>query len=504
LAEISNWDCCGSGGHGPRAGEGQVVLLNGEAGIGKSRIVQALKEQVMAEGATRIEFRGSPYHQNSALYPIITHLQRFLQFHYEDDPQEKLTKLQQALARYHFPQADTVALMAALLSLPQPNDAPPLALSPQKQKQKTQEVLVAWIMEEAEQRAVYCVWEDLHWADPSTLELLPLFFDQVPIKRIFAVLTFRPDFIPQWRLRSYIAQLTMNRLGRQPVEVMVGKITGGKPLPREVVQQIVAKTDGVPLFVEELTKTVLESVESIGSQSGRALQAIPIPATLHDSLMARLDRLNTAKEIAQLGATLGREFSYDLLQTISPLDERTLQQGLQQLVDAELLYQRGVPPQATYLFKHALVQDTAYQSLLKSTRQQFHRQIAQVFEQRFHETMEMQPELLAHHYTEAGLIARAVPYWQQAGQSAIKRSANVEAIGHLTKGLEVLQALPDSPERRKQELVLQIILGQALIAAKGQGAPEVGKVYTRAYELCQQEGDSSQLFTVLRGLRFFI
>jgi class 3 adenylate cyclase len=330
-----------------KGGAGQVVLLSGEAGIGKSRLVQTLKEQVSAEDATRIEFRCSPYHQNSAFYPIIEHLQRLLQLHREESPQIKLEKLQHALSHYRFPQADTVSLLATLLSLPQPENSPRLTLSPQKQKQKTQEALVAWMAEEAERQAVYCAWEDLHWADPSTLEFLTLFLDQVPATRLLAVLTFRPDFTSPWRARSHIAQLTLNRLGRHPVEAMVEQITDGKPLPREVVQQIVAKTDGVPLFVEELTKMVLESIESIesigsvGSQNRTSLRASAIPATLHDSLMARLDRLGSAKEVAQMGATLGREFSYDLLHAVSPLDEAALQQGLRQLVEAELVYQRG-------------------------------------------------------------------------------------------------------------------------------------------------------------------
>ncbi len=242
-----------------KEGAGQVVLLSGEAGIGKSRLVQALKEQVLAEGATRIEFRCSPYHQNSAFYPIIDHLQRLLQFAHNETPQAKLAKLQQALTAYRFPQADTLPLLATLLSLPQPEGMPPLTLSPQKQKQKTQEALVAWIIEEAEKAAVYCAWEDLHWADPSTLEVLTLFLEQIPTTRVFSVLTFRPDFTPPWSPRSYLTQLTLSRLGRPHVESMVEKVTGGKALPLEVLQQIVSKTDGVPLFVEELTKMVLES-----------------------------------------------------------------------------------------------------------------------------------------------------------------------------------------------------------------------------------------------------
>jgi class 3 adenylate cyclase len=482
-----------------KASDGQVVLLSGEPGIGKSRLVQTLKEQVIAEGATRIEFRCSAYHQNSAFYPIVDHLQRLLQFSPQDTPQAKLTKLQQTLARYRFSQPDTFPLLASLLSLPQPQGALPLTLSPQKQKQKTQEALVAWIVEEAEKATVYCAWEDLHWADPSTLELLTLVLDQVPTNRLLALLTFRPDFTPPWRPHSHITQLTLTRLGRPQVEAMVEKITGGKALPAEVLQQIVAKTDGVPLFVEELTKMVVE--QNVGAYCNTPL--LGIPATLQDALMARLDRLAPVREIAQVGATLGREFSYELIRAVCPLDEALLQQGLRQLIDAELLYQRGLPPQATYLFKHALIQDTAYQSLLKSTRQRYHQQIAQVLEQRFPETKETQPELLAHHYTEAGLVALAISYWQQAGQRAAQRSANVEAISHLTTGLELLKTLPNTPERAQQELVLQIGLGEPLKATKGYAALEVEQVYTRARELCQQLEETPQLFPVLWGLWSF-
>ena len=498
-----------------KVGEGQAVLLSGEPGIGKSRLVQTLNEQASAEGATRIEFRCSPYHQNSAFYPIIEHLQRLLQFVPHETPQAKLSKLQQRLTAYRFPQADTLPLLAALLSLPHPEGVPPLMLSPQKQKQKqkqkTQEALVAWIVEEAEKAAVYCAWEDLHWADPSMLELLTLYLEQIPTSRVFTVLTFRPDFTPPWGPRSYLTQLTLSRLGRAQVEAMVEKITGDKALPLEVMQQIVSKTDGVPLFVEELTKMVTESmgsiesirsIESVGA-TGQPSLPLGIPATLHDALMARLDRLGPAKEIAQLGATLGRELTYDLLQAVSPVDEAMLQQGLRQLVEAELIYQRGLPLQAIYLFKHALVQDTAYQSLLKSTRRQYHRQIAQVLEGQFTGTIETQPELVAHHYTEAGLIEQAVPYWQKAGERATRRSAYVEAIRHFTKGLELLKTLPDTPARAQFELTLQLALGSPLVATKSWAAPEVERIYARAQELCRQLGETPQLFGVLVGLWAF-
>ena len=319
-----------------QAGNGQVVLLSGEPGIGKSRLVQELKAQVTQAGATQIEFRCSPYHQNSALYPVTEHLQRLLQFAPDDTSETKFDKLQQQLGRYRFPQPDTLPLLAALLSLPHPEGVPPLTVSPQKQKQLTQEALVAWLIEETDQQPVYNSWEDLHWVDPSTLEVLELLLNQVPTTRLLAVLTFRPEFVPPWGAHSYLSQLTLSRLGQSYVNVMVDRVTSGKALPQEVVQQIVTKTDGVPLFVEELTKTILESglVRAVNShyELTGPLSSVAIPSTLQDSLMARLDRLAaTVREVAQLGATIGREFSYELLAALSPLDEETLQHGLSQL-----------------------------------------------------------------------------------------------------------------------------------------------------------------------------
>jgi len=297
------------------------------------------------------------------------------------------------------------------------------------------------------------------------------------------------------------------RLPRRQAAEMTGRVAHSKALPAEVVEQVVAKTDGVPLFVEELTKMVLESGllqerEDRYELTG-PLPPLAIPTTLHDSLMARLDRLATVKSLAQLGATLGREFSYELLQAVSPWDEATVRRGLQQLVATEFLYQRGLPPQATYLFKHALIQDAAYQSLLRSTRQQYHQRIAQVLEAQFPETVTTQPELLAYHYTEAGLTEQAIPYWQRAGQRAVERSAHVEAISHLTKGLELLKTLPDTPERTRQELDLQITLGPALMVIKGPAAPEAERVYNRARALCQHVGETSQLYPTLWGLWLF-
>ncbi|MGE0682841.1 MAG: adenylate/guanylate cyclase domain-containing protein, partial [Candidatus Binatia bacterium] len=483
-----------------KVGAGQVVLLSGEPGIGKSRLVETMRERVEHEGAACLEFHGSPYHQNSALYPIIDYLQRALQFGRDDSPTTKLEKLQQRLSRYRFPRPDTPSLLAALLSLPFPEHSPPLAMSPQKQKQMTQDALVAWFVEETEEGPVYSVWEDLHWADPSSLAVLKLLLNQAPPIRLLTVVTFRPEFHLPWEIRSYMSQLTLNRLGRQHVKAMVERMTNERTaLSTEVMQQIVRKTDGVPLFVEELTKTVMESGFDLEARRA-APPLLSIPATLQDSLMARLDRLGAAKEVAQLGATLGREFNYEFLRALSSLDDSALQQELQQLVKAELLYQRGLPPQAAYLFKHALIQDAAYQSLLKNTRRHYHQQIAQMLQKRFPDVQETQPELVAHHYTEAGLIVQAIPYWLQAGQRATQHSAPAEAISHLTRGLELLKTLPDTSERAQQELSLQLALGVPLMATKGYADPGVEHAYSRARVLCQQGRDTPHLFPALLGL----
>jgi TOMM system kinase/cyclase fusion protein len=490
-------------------GRGQVVLLSGEAGIGKSRLVEVLRQQVLGQGATRLVYRCSPYHQQSALYPVIDHLQRVLHWDSTVAPEARLAALEQVLRQSQLPLEEIIPLLAALLSLPHPAHYPVLQLSPQRQRQKTYDALVAWLLAEAEQQPILAVWEDLHWADPSTLEFLGLVLDQAPMARMLTLLTCRPEFHPPWTSRSPLTQVTLTRLGRLQVEAMITSLTGGKTLPVAVVEQVVAKTDGVPLFVEELVKMILESglVREEGDHYVLTgpLPPLAIPSTLHDSLMARLDRLTTVKEVTQLGATIGRTFTYELLRAVSPLDGATLQQGLRQLVEAELVYQRGTPPQATYTFKHALIQEAAYQSLLRGTRQQFHQRIAQGLEARFPAIIETQPELVAQHYTEAGLAEQAVVYWQRAGQQASDRSAHLEAISHFTTGITLLQTLPETPEHTQHALTLHLALGAALQVAKGQAAPEVEHAYIQARALCQQVGETPELVPVLFGLwRFYL
>jgi predicted ATPase len=382
-------------------------------------------------------------------------------------------------------------------------------MAPEQQKQRTLHALLTILLRIAAQQPVLFVMEDLHWVDPSTLEFLTLLIEQGPTARILTLLTFRPDFSPPWTGRSHLTPVTLPRLPRRQAAEMAGRVAHSKALPAEVMEQVVARTDGVPLFVEELTKMVLESGllqerEERYELTG-PLPPLAIPTTLHDSLMARLDRLATVKALVQLAATLGREFAYALLQAVSPWDEETLQRGLHQLVAAEFLYQQGLPPEATYLFKHALIQEAAYQSLLRSTRQQYHQRIAHVLEVHFPESCETQPELLAHHYTAAGLAEQAIGYWQRAGQQASDRSANLEAIRHLTTGIELLKTLPETPEHTQHALTLHIALGAALQITQGFVAPEVEHAYAHAHALCQQMGETPELFPVLYGLwQFYV
>jgi TOMM system kinase/cyclase fusion protein len=488
-------------------GMGQVVVLSGEAGIGKSRLVQTLKERVAHEPHTLMEYRCSPYYQHSAFYPVIDFFERTLAFDRHDCPTDKLMKLADALAPLALPLNNTVPLLATLLSIPLSDADTPFDLTPQQQRQQTLTAILGIVLALAEQQPVLMIVEDLHWVDPSTLELLDLLIDQTPTLRLFMGLTCRPTFRHPWGLRTHLTPLMLNRLARDQVAQMVARVASGKRLPSEVVHHIVAQTDGVPLFIEELTKTILESglvQETNGHyELTGPLSAVAIPTTLQDSLMARLDRLGTAKGIAQWGATLGRQFSYAILQAVSQREEVMLQRELGRLIEAELLYQRGVVPQATYLFKHALIQEAAYQSLLRSTRQYYHQRAARVLTEQFPETAETHPELIAHHYTEAACNEQAVPYWQCAGQRAIARSAHVEAVAHLTRGLDVLMTLPETRERARHELALRLAHGTSLSVTKGWPAPEVGKAYSRAQHLCQQVGETSQLFPVLWGLWHF-
>jgi class 3 adenylate cyclase/predicted ATPase len=479
-------------------GRGQVLVLRGEAGMGKSRVVRAFRERIAAEGPSWVQYQCSPFFTNTAFYPVMEQLKRAAGFGDDDSSEVRLDKLERLLDRSGGAVADAQPLLAALLSVPSEGRYPRLDLSPLRQKERTIDVIAQGLGRLAGMAPLLAVFEDVHWIDPSTLELLTHLVARAPEWRALLLVTHRPEFTSPWEGLAHVTLHSLNRLSREESALMAGRVAQ-TTLPPRLIAQIVTKTDGVPLFVEELTKAVLESGLPVGRDPTFS-SPLAIPTTLHDSLMARLDRLATAKEVAQLGATLGREFGYDLIEAVSPLDAVSLRQALARLVDAELVYQSGKPPQARYVFKHALIQDAAYQSLLKSTRARYHEQIARAMEERLPETIETQPELLAHHYSEAGLVEQALPYWQDAGKRAVQRSANVEAINHLTRGLELLRTLPDSPEHARRELNLLIALGVPLRAIKGFAAPDVGQAYARALELCQREGEASQLVPVLRGL----
>lgn len=491
------------------SGRGQAVAVIGEAGIGKSRIAQALKEHVAQNpDAWLTECACSPLHQNSALYPIIDLLERVvLQFKRGETAVGKRARLEAFLVQYGVPLPEGAPLLAALLSLPPLQSDLPHLVNPQLQKQKTLEMLVGMLITRARRQPMLLVLEDLHWIDPSTQELLALLLERIETVPLLVLLTARAPLPFVAQARADAGVLPLGRLAEPETERLVEGLTGGKRLPADVLRQILQKTDGVPFYVEEFTKMLVESGQLRDAHDHYELIApLPaqgVPTTLQDSLMARLDRLSSVKIVAQAAATLGREFRYDLLLAVSPVDEAILRQGLRRLVEADLLHQKGDFPNAVFQFKHALLQESAYQSLLKATRQHYHEKIADTLALRFPEEAQSRPELLAHHYTEAGRIAEALPWWQRAGERALHRSANQEAVAHLRRTLDLLETLPPGPERNGKELTLLMVMGPALIGAHGYADAEVGRAYGRARELCGGLDDSPERFPILHGLFMF-
>ena len=491
-----------------RDGMGQIVVLSGEAGIGKSRLIHSLKTHIADEAKHEFEGRCAIDQQGTALYPIAALLQEIFQWRETDAPGIKRAKLEDALRRAQLRVEESAPLVAAFVSLPLPDGAySPLQMEPEQQKQRFFAIVAELLRAMAAERPALVIVEDVHWADPSTLDLVDMLMAQTPTIPMLLIMTCRSEFQLPWTMRSSLTYLTLTRLSREHIASMVAHLTGGKEVPDELLDHLIRQTDGVPLFIEELTKTVLESEVLVETDEGYTLSqpisALSIPMTLHDALMARLDRLGAAKAIAQLGAVIGREFPYDLLEMTSQQDATALQSGLAALVESELLYQQGLPPLSTYQFKHALIQDAAYQSLLRRTRRQLHQHLVEVIEAHFPELAESQPEALARHATAADLPESAVRYWRQAGEQAKTRSAYVEAITHFSNGLEALAVQPETPSRLEQELALQLALAPALQATKGNRAHELEPVFSRARELCQQLGDTRQLFPVLMGLWFY-
>ena len=491
-------------------GQGQAVLIRGEAGMGKSRLAQVFKAQVAEGPSESLEWRCSPYHQNTPFYPLINVTQQVLARQAAVSEADSLETLERWLARFPFALSETAPLMAALLSVPLPPARyAPLQMTPQRQRERTLEMLLSLFLTQSTEEPMVFIVEDLHWADPSTLDFLELLLSQVPSMSILVILTCRPSFEAPWMFRSELTPVALPRLNRAQMTEMIAQVAGGKGFSAEVTAQLAEKADGVPLFVEELTRMMIESGQFQETDAGYALTgevaSLSIPATLQDSLMARLDRLGAAKTIAQWGAVCGREFSYDLVLAVTSYDEAELRQGLSQLVESDLAFQRGLLPQVDYRFKHALIQDTAYASLSRRRRQAMHKQVAQVLAGQFPERVENQPELLAHHYTEAGLIEPALPHWKRSVERAIKSSANREAQQFLLTMLELLATLPEDTDRQLQELEVQMLLGPLLMSTKGLASPDVQQTYARAYELCQEIGDMPYLYPTLWGLwRFYL
>jgi class 3 adenylate cyclase/predicted ATPase len=466
-------------------GRGRVVLISGEPGVGKSRLAEALAERIASEPHVRLRYFCSPHHQNSALYPVIAQMERAAGFAHKDSPGEKLAKLQAVLAAAA-PPIEDVALIAELHSLPAADLAPPLDVTPQRKKEKAFEALLRQVESVSRRQPLLMVFEDIHWIDPSSRTLLEHAIERIAKWPVLLVATFRPEFQAPWVGQPHIAMLTLSRLDRRDTAAMVANIVGNATLPDDIVQEIAERTDGVPLFVEELTNAVLES-ETQATLSSVPHPALAVPATLHASLMARLDRLGpAAKGVAQTGAAIGREFAYELLASVATYPEPQLRKALDQLATSGLLIVRGTPPHSGYLFKHALVQDAAYSTLLRGRRRHLHGRIAAALEDRFPEIVLAQPALLAHHCAEGGLAEKAILYWLKAGRQAIARSAMTEAVAQLHKGLDVLPALPDCLERRQLELDLRVALRPALAATKGFAAAEVGETLARARALAEQ------------------
>jgi class 3 adenylate cyclase/predicted ATPase len=471
-----------------KGGRGQVVLLSGEPGIGKSRLTAALLERLAAEPHTRLRYFCTPQHTDSALYPIISQMERAAGFAHDDTAEEKLDKLDNLLAQSSTPRQD-VALIAEMLSLPNDGRYPTLELAAQQRRQKTLEALTAQQEALSRSNPVLMIFEDAHWADPTSLEAFGRAVDRIRTLGVLLIVTYRPEFEPPWVGRPHVTALILNRLGEREIAAIIESITGNKLLSPSVRQDIIERTDGIPLFVEEMTKAVLEA-ETEG-EGGQTTARIPppaqaVPASLHASLIARLDRLGDAKDVTQIGAAIGREFSHPLLEAVASKPEAELASALDRLITAGLLFRQGVPPHASYLFKHALVQDAAYGTLLREPRRALHARIAETLESRFAEIAESRPELLARHCTEAGLIEKAASLWGKAGQRSLERSALVEAVAQLTRALEQIWDLPATPALRREQIRFQVGLSNALMYTKGFAAPETKASLDRARSFIDQ------------------
>jgi class 3 adenylate cyclase/predicted ATPase len=490
---------------GAKSGEGQVVLLSGEPGIGKSRLTVALEERLQDEAHTRVRYFCSPHHTDSAFYPVISQLERAAEVERHDTSEGRLGKLVGLFDRSSTDQND-IQLLTELLSVPTDRYAP-LNWTPQRRKEKTLEALLRQLEVLSRRRAVFVVYEDVHWIDPSTHELLDMTVQRVARLPVLLVITYRPEFQSQWTGQPHVSALALNRLDRCESVVLVQRVAGDNSLSNDIAVKILERSDGIPLFVEELTKAVVEAAARDQGEEGTVLMAPPsapsVPLTLHASLTARLDRLGpSAKEIAQIGAAVGREFSYELLALVAERQETDLRAAIHRLTNSGLVVQRGAPPQAMFLFKHALVQDVAYTSLLKGSRRQLHARIADTLEHHFSSVADTEPQLIARHLTEAGFVERAMPYWLKAGEQAWRRSAYQEATAHLDKGLAALRDAAPSPTRDVDEIRLQNTKAMVLHTAEGP-TPNVERAYARALSLCGAAHQTHEQFRARFGLWFY-
>jgi class 3 adenylate cyclase/predicted ATPase len=485
-----------------KTGKGQVVLLSGEAGIGKSRLTAALLERLAAELHMRLRYFCSPRHTDSAFYPIIGQMERAAGFAHDDTPQAKLDKHGVVLAQSSTRPQDA-ALFAEMLSLPNDGRYPTLELEPQQRRQKTLEALTAQLAALSQSKPVLMIFEDVHWIDPTSLEALNRAVERIRTLGVLLIITYRPEFEPVWIGQPHVTTLIVNRLGQREIAAIIDGVTGNKPLPASIKQDIVERTDGIPLFVEEMTKAVLEAEgEGVAERTVSVIPSpsVAVPASLHASLMARLDRLGSAKEVAQIGAAIGREFSYALLAAVARKANADLVSAFERLIEAGLLFRQGVPPNATYLFKHALVQDAAYGTLLREPRRALHARIAEALRDRFTTIADAEPEVVAHHFTQAALAEAGIEWWSKAGERALRTSAYEEAIAHLEKALALAGALAESPVQRLLRLRLQIAYGQALIHARGFASQETTAAFSRAREFASGIEEVTERFPVYYGL----
>jgi class 3 adenylate cyclase/tetratricopeptide (TPR) repeat protein len=484
-------------------GEGQMVMLCGEPGIGKSRIIEELRRAIADEKHLEVSYQCSSRHRSTALFPIADYFARMSDFDRHDTSEEKLDKLDSLIAYNELSVGEVAPLFAASLGIPTGDRYSPLQTTPHRLREKIAEALVMRGVELSKHQPLLVVIEDIHWIDPTTEEAMDLFADYCRDMRALLIATYRPEYDPAWLRHSHVTQLTLNRLGKRNAASIIDQVSSGKTLPDTVLEQVIAKADGVPLFVEELTRTVLESGLLVEGDAAYALAGplpeLAIPMTLHDSLMARLDRLAPVRDLVQIGSVIGRDFSRELLGNVSSMDEGDLDEALEAMVDSGLVFVTGVPPDTMYSFKHMLIQETAYNALLKSRLQQLHAKIAGIYEIRFKATSEGRPENIASHYSAGGSPEKALPYWLLAGERAVEASANSEAINHLRQGLELIETMTQSPDRDRQELIFLNTLSTPLIAIRGYADEETGRTHTRARDLSERLGENELPFPAMYG-----